>query len=97
MRNVRYVYGTNDSYSVTKGKTVTAKQLASIIKRDVNVGKWNQYNGGKTDSITAHCRYARKGFVYHERVFIYGTQKEFQKLEKLLQKIDIEVIPRKFN
>ena len=87
---IRYIYGTNDSYPTTKGRTVTAKQLASIIKRDVSFGKWNLYEGGKENSWTASCRYSRRGFIYHERLFIYGTKKEFQKLEMLIKNI-IEV------
>ena len=93
---MRYSYGTNDSYSNSRGRTVTAKQLASIIKRDVDYGKWNLYDGGRTNSVTASCRYSRKGFIYHGRLFIYGTKREFQQLEKLLQKIDIEIIPRRY-
>ena len=95
---MRYSYGTNDSYSETRGRTITAKQLASIIKRDVGYGKWNVYDGGRTNSVTASCRYSRRGFVYHNRLFIYGTKKEFQVLEKLISKIkDIEVIPREYD
>lgn len=93
---MRYVYGTNDSYNNAKGRTVTAKQLASIIQRDVEFGKWNIYEGGETESQTAQCRYKRNGFVYHEQLIIYGNKKEFKQLETLLKGI-IEVIPRKFN
>lgn len=93
---MRYIYGTNDSYNTTKGRTVSVKQLASIIQRDVEYGKWNIYEGGETNSQTAQCRYKRNGFVYHEQLMIYGNKQEFKKLEKLLNGI-IEVIPRKFN
>lgn len=92
---MRYSYGSNDSY-INGSRNVTAKQLASIIKRDVGVGKWNRYYGGEQDSRTAKCSYKRKGFVYHEHLLIFGTKKEFQLLEKLIKPF-IEVIPRKFN
>lgn len=93
---MRYVYGTNDSYSRIKGRTITAKQLASIIKRDVDYGKWNIYEGGQEDSSTAVCRYKRNGFTFHSQIMIYGNKKEFKKLEKLIKDF-IEVIPRQFN
>lgn len=93
---MRYSYGTNDSYNPRRGRTISVPQLASIIKRDVEYGKWNKYEGGKEDTSTASCKYHKKGFIYHERLFIYGTAKEFQQLEKLIQDF-IEVIPRKFN
>lgn len=93
---MRYVYGTNNSYYHPKGRTVTAKQLASIIKRDVEFGKWNIYEGGKTDNSTARCKYQRKGFTHHEQLMIFGNEKEFKKLEKLINGI-IEIIPRQFN
>ena len=94
--NMRYKYGTNDSYTNFKGKNVTAKELASIIKRDVEVGKWNIYEGGRNNSTTAHCRYQRKGFIYHEQLLIYGKPKEFKQLETLIKDF-IEVKPRQYN
>ena len=93
---MRYSYGTNDSYNSNRGRTITVKQLASLIKRDVGFGKWNVYEGGREDSSTASCKYSRRGFIYHERLFIYGTEKEFKHLEQLIRPI-IEVIPRVFN
>lgn len=93
--NMRYKYGTNDSYSEYRGRTATAKQIASLIKRDVEYGKWNIYHGGVEDSFTASCSYERKGFVYHERLYIQGTEREFKELEALIKDF-IEVIPRKF-
>ena len=92
---MRYIYGTADSYSTTKGTTVTAKQLASIIKKDVEFGKWNIYNGGRANFTTAKCQYSKKGFTYHSHLLIFGSKPEFRKLEQLLKDI-IEVIPRKF-
>lgn len=92
---MRYIYGTNDSYTATKGKTVTAKQLASIIKKDVDFGKWNVYEGGEVNSCTAHCRYSKKGFVYHSHLLIFGSKREFKKLESLIKGF-IQVNPRKF-
>jgi len=93
---MRYKYGTKDSYTTFRGKTVTAKELASIIKRDVEYGKWNIYEGGETNSVTAHCRYQRNGFQYHEQLLIYGNKKEFKQLEELIDDF-IFVNPRKFN
>lgn len=93
---MRYIYGTNDSYTTTKGTTVTAKQLASIIKKDVGFGKWNLYDGGETNSRTAKCRYSKKGFSYHSHLLIYGDKGEFTLLEALIKDF-IEVIPRDFN
>ena len=92
---MRYYYGTNDSYHNGDGRTVTAKQLASIIKRDVDYGKWNKYEGGKENTRTAHCRYMRKGFVYHSQLMIFGKQSEFEELEKLITPF-IDVTPRQF-
>ena len=92
---MRYIYGTLENPLNPKGRNVTAKQLASIIKRDVEFGKWNLYTGGDSEKIPAHCQYKRNGFVHHEQLLIYGTQSEFKNLENLLKGI-IKVIPRKF-
>lgn len=93
---MRYYYGTDDSFHHGTGRSATAKQIASIIKRDVEFGKWNHYYGGKTNDITASCSYRRKGFVFHGRLFITGKQSEFKELEKLITSF-IEVTPRQFN
>lgn len=93
---MRYYYGTNNSYSPSKGRTVSVPQLASIIKRDVECGKWNNYHGGTENNSTASCSYSKKGFIFHSRLFINGKKEEFQRLETLIQDF-IEVIPRKFN
>lgn len=93
---MRYYYGTNDSYHEGRGRTATAKQIASIIKRDVDYGKWNIYEGGETNSRTAKCRYKRNGFIYHSHLLIFGTEKEFKELESIIKSF-IEVIPRKFS
>lgn len=93
---MRYSYGTNDSYNPRRGRTISVPQLASIIKRDVEYGKWNKYEGGKEDTSTASCKYHKKGFIYHERLFIYGTKKEFKKLENIIKNF-IEVNPRQYN
>ena len=92
---MRYKYGTKDCYTSFRGKDCSVKELASIIKRDVECGKWNQYEGGEVDSIDAHCRYKRNGFQYHEQLLIYGNKKEFKELEQLIDDI-IFVNPRKF-
>ena len=92
---MKYYYGTLDKFIEEKGRTVTAKQLASIIKRDVDVGKWNIFNGGKQNT-SADCSYKKGNFTHHEHLFITGEPKEFKALEKLIQPI-IKVIPRQNN
>lgn len=89
---MRYSYGTNDSFT-NGSRTASVKQLASIIKRDVDYGKWNIYEGGETNTRTAKCRYKRNGFIYHEHLLIYGTADEFRRLEGLIKDF-ITVIPR---
>lgn len=93
---MRYYYGTNDSFYQGKGRTATAKQIASIIKRDVEYGKWNLYEGGEENCSIASCRYQRKGFIFHRRLFIKGQPREFKELESLLEGV-IDVIPRQYN
>ena len=93
---MRYIYGTNDSFSTTKGTIVTAKQLASIIKKDVEFGKWNRYEGGRVNSVTAHCRYKKNGYAFHSHLLIYGSKREFKVLENIIKDF-IEVIPRQYS
>ena len=93
---MRYIYGTDDSYTTVKGTVATARQLATIIKRDVELGNWNLYDGGKSNTRTAKCRYSKKGFSYHSHLLIYGDKGEFALLEALIKDF-IEVIPRDFN
>ena len=92
---MRYYYGTIDKFIEEKGRTVTAKQLASIIKRDVDVGKWNIFNGGNKNT-SADCSYIKGNFTHHEHLFITGKAVEFQELEQLIEPI-IKVIPRQNN
>ena len=87
-------YGTDDSTSTTFTET-TVSELINIIKNDVENGKWNIYDGGKVDSVTAHCRFQKTGYVYHDQLRIYGTESQFKKLEHELSKF-MKVIPRKF-
>lgn len=89
---MRYVYGIAGNYSNSKGRTVTVKQLASIIKRDVEYGKWNIYRRRKNNDEPAHCKYERNGFTHHEELMIYGNQKEFETLEKLITGV-IKILP----
>lgn len=93
---MRYYYGTSDSYHEGAGRTASVKQVASIIQRDVEFGKWNIYEGGKQDSTLAKCRYKKNGFIFHSVLIIQGQKKEFKELEKLIQDI-VEVIPRQYN
>ena len=92
---MRYSYGTNDSFT-NGSRTASVKQLASIIKRDVEVGKWNKYDGGKVNTRTAVCRYSKKGFIFHNHLLIYGKEEEFKRLEELIKDF-IDVTPRDFN
>lgn len=92
---MRYYYGVLDKFIEEKGRTATAKQIASLIKRDVEFGKWNIFNGGKKDT-SANCSYIKGNFTYHKHLFITGKAVEFQELEQLIEPI-IEVIPRKFS
>lgn len=89
---MKYRYGTSEK---GESKQVTAKQLASIIKRDVEVGKWNHYNGGTDGSSPANCSYEQKGFCHHIKLFMKGKEVEFTELEQLISSF-IEVVPRKF-
>ena len=89
---MKYYYGVFDNLIEEKGRTVTAKQLASIIKRDVDVGKWNIFNG-RNKNTSADCSYKQGGFTHHEHLFITGKPTEFKELESLIKPI-IKVIPR---
>lgn len=92
---MRYKYGTNDSYTEGRGRSCSVPQLASIIKRDVECGKWNKYDGGEVNTRTATCRYSKKGFSFHSYLLIYGKEEEFKRLETLIKDF-IKVTPRKF-
>ena len=92
---MKYYYGNISKFIKEKGNNVTAKQLASIIKRDVDYGKWNQYNGGTEESV-ADVSYTNNGFTHHEHLYIIGKPVEFKELEQLIQPF-IEVIPKKIN
>lgn len=83
---MKYYYGIMSKFVEEKGRTVTAKQLASIIKRDVEVGKWNIFKGGKQET-SATCSYEKGSFTYHEKLFITGKEKEIKELEQLIQPI----------
>ena len=83
---MKYYYGVMSKFVEEKGRTVTAKQLASIIKRDVDVGKWNIFKGGKQET-SATCFYEKGNFTYHEKLFITGKEKEIKELKQLIQPI----------
>lgn len=92
---MRYSYGIKEGYDPKRGRTISIPQLASIIKRDVEYGKWNNYHGGVEGKSAANCSYSTGNFTYHEKLYVYGTEKEFQQLEKLIREF-IEVTPRVF-
>lgn len=90
---MRYKYGFNDN-PTDSSRTATAKQIASIIKRDVDYGKWNTYNGGDKEH-GASVSYQNKSFNFHTKMFLFGKESEFKELEKLIKDF-IKVTPRKF-
>jgi len=92
---MRYSYGIKEGYDPKRGRTISVPQLASIIKRDVEYGKWNKYEGGLEGKSAASCSYSNGNFQYHEKLYIYGTEKEFTHLEQLIRGI-LRVIPRQF-
>ena len=92
---MRYKY---DVISKTKEKGVIIKapKLASLIKKEVSLGKWNIYDGGVDGKNTAKLSYKGKNWEYGEHMFIYGSKKEFEHLEQLISKW-VKVNPRIFN
>lgn len=91
---MKYHYGTDDSYHVGSMNDATPDELAEQIKKDVGNGKWNCYSGGRVNSISATCRFKRTGFVYHNRLFIYGSRDEFKVLEGLIKSFMEYFVPR---
>ncbi len=70
--------------------------LPQSSKEMFKVGKWNIYDGGKSNIRTAKYRYSKKkGFTYHSYMLIYGDRGEFTLLEALIKDF-IEVIPREY-
>lgn len=90
---MRYKYGVNDN-PTESSRTATAKQIASIIKRDVDYGKWNTYKGGNKKH-PATVSYENKSFNFHTKMFLFGKESEFKELENLIKDF-ITVTPRQF-
>lgn len=91
---MRYYYGTSDSYHQGGMSKATPQELSEIIRDDVESGKWNRYYGGQIHNIDATCSYRRPGFIYHGRLFIFGTKEEFKELEKLIKPFIEHFTPR---
>ena len=92
---MQYKYGVTDKFNGGEGIIVKAPQLIDLIKRDVNQGKWNLYEGGDK-SHTAKVSYKGKNWEYGEHLFIIGSKNEIKFLESKIRKF-IEVIPRKYS
>ena len=90
---MQYKYGVIDNG--LDGIIVKAAQLIDLIKRDVNRGKWNVYDGGD-NKHTAKISYKGKNWEYGEHIYIRGSENEFKYLEQELSKF-MEVNPRQFN
>ena len=90
-----YKYGVIEKENAKKGMVVKAPQLLSIIKKEVGLGKWNQYDGGVNKKTPAKLSYKGKNWEYGEHLFIYGSKKDFKWLEKMIEGL-IPIIPRKF-
>lgn len=93
---MKYGYGTVDNYKVVELQFTTPADLAEIIKEDVDCGKWNCYDGGKAYLEIAHCKYQKNNFTTSTNLLIFGTTKEFKRLEELIKDF-IKVNPRVFN
>ena len=91
---MQYKYGVTDKFTNGEGILIKAPQLISLIKRDVQRGKWNIYRGGDKKH-TAKISYKGKNWEYGEHIYIIGTQREIQHLENKLKQF-LKVIPRKY-
>lgn len=91
---MQYKYGVTGKFTKGEGIIVKAPQLIDLIRRDVNRGKWNLYEGGD-EKHAAKISYKGKGFTYGEHIFIIGSKREIQFFEEKISKF-MKVIPRKF-
>lgn len=93
---MKFWIGTNDSIFCGRKESISVEELADRIKEEVDEGRWNTYNGGRSNSILACCMWSERGRVTHDRLFIEGARNEIQSLEKQLQGI-VKVIPREYD
>ena len=91
---MRYKYGVINKVLNHDCTIVRAPALADIIKRDVNVGKWNIYEGGDKEHAV-QVSFKGSSWVHSEHMFIWGSESEIKHLEQLISGF-IKVIPRKF-
>lgn len=89
-------FGTDDSIFMGRKQSISVEELADRIKEEADEGRWNTYNGGRSNSITACCLWSERGKITHDRLFIQGARNEIQSLEKQLEGI-ITVIPREYD
>ncbi len=92
---MKFYYGTNDSLFMGRKESISVEGLVEIIKKDVEDGKWNVYDGGRVNSVTATCRWSERARVTNDRLFIEGSRNEIQSLEKQLDGV-LTVIPREY-
>lgn len=93
---MKFWIGTNDSIFVGRKQSISVEELADRIQEEAEEGRWNTYNGGRSNSIIASCMWSERGKITHDRLFIQGARNEIQSLEKQLQGI-VKVIPREYD
>lgn len=83
-------------YITSNGTVATARQLATIIKRDVKLGKWNfiRWRKNQIQGLQS-ADTVKKASTYHSHMLIYGDRGEFTLLEALIKDYR-EVIPREY-
>lgn len=93
---MKFWISTDDSIFCGRKESISVEELADRIKEEAEEGRWNTYNGGRSNSILACCLWSERGRVTHDRLFIEGARNEIQSLEKQLEGI-ITVIPREYD
>lgn len=89
---MKYNYGVVDK---PEGRIIKAPALIDLLKRDVQQGKWNIYEGGTDGENTAKISYKGNGWEYGEHIFIKGSKRELRFFESKIREF-MEVIPRVF-
>jgi hypothetical protein len=91
---MKYKYGVVGKSTCKDGIIVKAPALISLLKKEVDSGKWNIYEGGD-DNHPAKISFKGKSFEYGEHMFVYGSEREIRFFEEAISKF-IKVIPRVF-
>lgn len=91
---MQYKYGVVGKLKCNGGTFIKVPALVSLLKKEISQGKWNIYEGGDSRH-PAKISFKGKSFEYGEHMFIYGSQREFEFFEKIIEDF-IKVIPRKF-